>query len=70
MSDQIHLYNELQQQLHEDLRLQHPEWIEPNGSCPTCDSCESHLAKLLGLGRRSAAVRLRRSSRMGYAGDD
>jgi len=70
MSDQMHCYSELQQQIHEDLRIQHPDWVEPNGSCPTCDSYESRLAELLGLGQRSTAVRLRKSSRMGYAGDD
>lgn len=70
MSDQIHCYSELQQRIHEDLRIQHPEWVEPNGSCPTCDSYESRLAELLGVGRRVAAVRLRKSSLMGYAGDD
>jgi len=31
MSHQIHTYTELQQQIHDDLRIQHPEWIEPNG---------------------------------------
>ena len=70
MSDQTHCYSELQQRIHEDLRIQHPEWVEPNGSCPTCDSYESRLAELLGRGQRSTAIRLRKSSRMGYAGDD
>ena len=70
MSDQIHSYSELQQQIHEDLRIQHPDWVKPNGDCPTCDSYESRLAELLGLGHRSAAIRMRKSSRMGYAGDD
>jgi hypothetical protein len=70
MSNQMNCYSELQQQIHEDLRIQHPEWVEPNGSCPICDSYESRLAELLGLGQRSTAVRLRKSSRMGYAGDD
>jgi len=70
MSDQMHCYSELQQRIHEDLRIQHPEWVESNGSCPTCDSYESRLAELLGLGQRLTAVRLRKSSRMGYAGDD
>jgi len=28
---QIHAYAELQQQIHEELRIQHPEWVEPNG---------------------------------------
>ena len=70
MSDQMHCYSELQQRIHEDLRIQHPDWVQPNGDCPTCDSYESRLAELLGLGRRSTAVRQRKSSRLGYAGDD
>jgi hypothetical protein len=31
MSHQIHTYTELRQQIHDDLRVQHPEWVEPNG---------------------------------------
>jgi hypothetical protein len=38
---------ELRQQIHNDLRVQHPEWVEPNGGCPKCDSYESRLAELL-----------------------
>ena len=38
---------ELRQQIHDELRIQHPEWVEPNGGCPTCDSYESRLAELL-----------------------
>jgi hypothetical protein len=38
---------ELRQQIHDDLRVQHPEWVEPNGGCPRCDSYESRLAELL-----------------------
>jgi hypothetical protein len=38
---------ELRQQIHDDLRIQHPEWVEPNGECPKCDSYESRLAELL-----------------------
>jgi hypothetical protein len=48
MSHQIHSYSELQQQIHEDLRNQHPEWVRPNGDCPTCDSYEQRLAELIG----------------------
>ena len=70
MSHQIHSYSELQQQIHEDLRIQHPDWVEPSGDCPTCDSYEVRLAELLGLTQRSTAIRLRKSSRMGYAVDD
>ena len=47
MYHQIHTYAELQQQIHDDLRLQHPEWIKSNGECPTCDSYESRLTGLL-----------------------
>jgi len=28
---QIHTYSELRQQIHGDLRIQHPEWVEQNG---------------------------------------
>jgi hypothetical protein len=70
MPNEIHTYTELQRQIHHDLRIQHPDWIEPNGDCPTCDSYESRLAELLALQERATAVRLRTSSRLGYAGDD
>jgi hypothetical protein len=54
----IHTYPELQQQIHDDLRIQHPEWVEPNGECPTCDSYESRLTEMLGgLTRTGSAVR-------------
>ena len=33
---QIHTYTELQQQIHDDLPIQHPEWVEPNGESLTC----------------------------------
>jgi hypothetical protein len=48
MSPQIHTYTELRQQIHDDLRIQHPEWIQPNGESPICDSYESRLTELLG----------------------
>ena len=62
MSYQIHTYSELRQQIHDDLRIQHPEWVEPNGKSPKCDSYESRLAELLenftrtGPGESIAAV--------------
>ena len=37
MSHRIHTYTELQQQIHGDLRIQHPEWVKPNGESPKCD---------------------------------
>ncbi len=41
--------HQLQNEIHDALRVQHPDWIEPNGDCPTCESYESRLADLLGL---------------------
>jgi hypothetical protein len=40
-------YAQLQREIHHALLAQHPEWILPNGDCPTCDSYEARLAKLL-----------------------
>ncbi len=48
-SNETRSYIELLQHIHDDLRVQHPEWIKPNGDCPTCESYESRLAELLGL---------------------
>src|SRR5256885_16539538 len=38
MSHPIHTYTELQQQIHDDLRIKHPEWIPPIGESPIWDS--------------------------------
>ena len=55
MYHEIHTYTELQQQIHDDLRIQHPEWIQSNGECPTCDSYESRLTELLGASTRTGS---------------
>jgi hypothetical protein len=44
---EIHTYEELRQQIHDDLRAQHPEWIQADGKSPMCDSYEVRLMKLL-----------------------
>ena len=44
---QIHTYTELRQQIHDDLRIQHPEWVEPNGESPMCDSYEARFIEVL-----------------------
>ncbi|PYL77014.1 MAG: hypothetical protein DMF26_05165 [Verrucomicrobia bacterium] len=69
MPNEIHSYTELQRQIHDDLRVQHPEWIQPNGECPTCDSYESRLMELLGLARRSNAGRMQPLLFLGHADD-
>jgi hypothetical protein len=47
MSDRIHTYTELQQQIHDDLRTQHPEWVKPNGESARCDSYVACLTEML-----------------------
>ena len=47
MADQVQTYTELRQKIHNDLRLQHPEWVQPNGESPICDSYEARLMVLL-----------------------
>jgi hypothetical protein len=53
MLQQVQTYAELRKQVHDDLRIQHPEWVQPNGESPTCDSYETRLMELLeGLSQR------------------
>jgi hypothetical protein len=48
-SRQIRSYAELQKQLHNDLLVQHPEWIDSDGSCPTCDEYDRRLAQIISM---------------------
>ena len=45
--NQIRTYADLQEQLHRDLIAQNPGWIDANGDCPTCESYDRRLAKLI-----------------------
>ena len=47
MAHEVDTYGDLLQQIHNDLRIQHPEWIQPNGESPMCDSYEARLMELL-----------------------
>ena len=47
MAQEIHTYADLLQKIHQDLRIQHPEWIQQNGDSPMCDSYEARLMELL-----------------------
>ncbi len=49
---EIHTYTELRQQIHDDLRIQHPEWVQPDGKSPMCDSYEARLMELLDISTR------------------
>jgi hypothetical protein len=46
--------------LHDDLLAQHPEWIDPDGNCPTCDDYDRRFAELIsifqGASQRSPAA--------------
>jgi hypothetical protein len=54
----IHTVAELRQQIHEDLRRQHPEWIQPGGESPMCDFYEERLSRLLQTCAPSAQPKL------------
>jgi len=47
MLRQVHTYADLRKQIHDDLRIQHPEWVQPNGESPMCDSYEARLMETL-----------------------
>ena len=47
MRHEVHTYSALMRQIHDDLRVQHPEWIEADGESPMCDSYEARLMELL-----------------------
>ena len=44
---EIPAYAALQREMHDALLVQHPEWIEGNGNCPTCDDYDRRFAELL-----------------------
>src|SRR5689334_12480142 len=52
---EIHTYTELRQQIHDDLRVQHPEWVQPDGKSPMCDSYEARLTQVLDNLRQRAS---------------
>ena len=60
-SRQIRTYTELRQKIHNDLRLQHPEWVQPGGEAPICDSYEARLMELIDALTRSEAERVQES---------
>jgi len=47
--EELQPYLQLQHQIHDALRREHPEWVQPDGHCPMCEAYESRLAELLGL---------------------
>ena len=47
LPNEVQAYVQLRQQIHDALRVQHPEWIQPGGESPICDSYEARLMELL-----------------------
>jgi hypothetical protein len=47
MPEKSFSYIQLQRQISDALRNQHPDWVAPNGDCPTCESYESRFVELL-----------------------
>ncbi len=45
--DNIFTYAELQQEIHQALRVQHPEWVQSNGDSPCCDAYDARFAEIL-----------------------
>jgi hypothetical protein len=61
MSHQIHTYTELRQKIRDDLRLQHPEWVQPNGESPICDLYDARLMELIDALTRTEVERVQES---------
>ena len=48
-------YVALQREMHDALLQQHPEWVERDGNCPTCDDYDRRFAELLDFSLASNA---------------
>jgi hypothetical protein len=57
---QIRTYTQLLQQIHHELRIQHPEWVQSNGESPMCDTYELRLTELLETLTRRASSNAQR----------
>ncbi len=47
LAAEVAAYADLQREMHDALRAQHPEWVRSNGDSPICDAYESRFAELL-----------------------
>ena len=47
LAAEVPAHAQLQRKMHDALLAQHPDWILPNGDCPTCDSYDARFAELL-----------------------
>jgi hypothetical protein len=49
LAAEVPAYAQLQREVRDALLAQHPEWILPNGDCPTCDAYDERFAELLNV---------------------
>ena len=47
LAAEVPAYAQLQREIHDALLAQNPDWILPNGECPTCDSYDARFTRLL-----------------------
>ena len=57
-------YVGLHREMHDALVAQYPEWILPNGNCPTCDSYDARYAELLVISLATERARADRSNNL------
>jgi hypothetical protein len=64
MAEKIRSYAELRALIRASLRVQHPEWVQPNGESPICDEYDARLADLLSVieGRKRPRITNRESA--------
>jgi hypothetical protein len=58
MAEKIRSYAELRALIRASLRVQHPEWVQPNGESPICDEYDARLADLLSVIERRKRPRI------------
>ncbi len=49
MFPELHPFEFVRKRVHEALRVQHPEWVNADGTSPMCDGYEARFAELLQL---------------------
>jgi len=54
MTEEISTYDDLQREMHKALRVQHPEWIQPDGESPICDLYDARFVELLNFFNKAA----------------
>lgn len=67
LASEVPAFAELQRTMHGALLVQHPEWVERDGNCPTCDDYDRRFAKLLDFSLASNALARLEQLKLGSA---